>query len=106
MVKHFLFRLVQVSTSYNLQVIYLRFLTQTFTIHRTQGKWETISLTPLHRYLDVSRAITAECSTLHIASDFPGQVLTTKLQDLEMSPTITKSRCSYIVYYKKALQRR
>ena len=39
-----------------------------------QGKGEGISLTPhyhfhpLHRYLDISRAITAESSPLHIAS--------------------------------------
>ena len=40
-----------------------------------QGKGEGISLTPhyhfqpLHRHLDISRAITAECSPLHIASN-------------------------------------
>ena len=43
-------------------------------IHRQQGKGEGIFLTPLyhfhllHRHLDISRAITAESSRLHIAS--------------------------------------
>ena len=58
------------------------FLSQTFTNHRTAGKGEGISLTPhyyfhpLHRHLDISRAITAESSPLHIASifDFRPQV--------------------------------
>ena len=50
------------------------FLSRTFTIHRTAGKGQGISLTPLYRYhplhrqLDVSRAITTD-SPLHIASN-------------------------------------
>ena len=53
---------------------YLGFLSRTFTNHRTAGEGEGISLTPhyhfhpLHRQLDISRAITAESSPLHIAS--------------------------------------
>ena len=53
---------------------YLGFLTRTFTIHRHQGKGEAISLSPLyhfhplHRHLDINRAITAESWPLHIAS--------------------------------------
>ena len=44
------------------------------TIHESQGKGEGISLTPhyhfhpLHRHLDLSRAITADSSPLRIAS--------------------------------------
>ena len=51
---------------------YLGFLSRTFTNHRTAGEGEGISLTPhyhfhpLHRHLDISRAITAESSPLHI----------------------------------------
>ena len=50
------------------------FLSRTFTIHRTAGKGQGISLTPLYRYhplhrqLDVSRVITTD-SPLHIASN-------------------------------------
>ena len=54
---------------------YLGFLSQTFTNQRTVGGGGLgISLTPyyhfypLHRNLDISRAITAESSPLHIAS--------------------------------------
>ena len=53
---------------------YLVFLSRTFMIHRTAGKGEAISLSPLyhfhqpHRHLDISRAITAGSSYLHIAS--------------------------------------
>ena len=53
---------------------YLGFLSWTFTNHRTAGEGVGISLTPhyhfhpLHRHLDISRAITAESSPLHIAS--------------------------------------
>ena len=53
---------------------YLGFLSRTFTNHRTAGEGEGISLTPhyhfhpLHRHLDINRAITAESSPLHIAS--------------------------------------
>ena len=41
-----------------------------------QGKWEGIPLTlryhfhPFHRHLDISRAITAESSPLHMASSW------------------------------------
>ena len=57
-------------------VFYLGFLSRTFMIHRQQGKGEAISLSPLyhfhplHRHLDISRAITAESSPLHIASSW------------------------------------
>ena len=53
---------------------YLGFLSRTFTDHRTLWEGEGISLTPhyhfhpLHRRLDISRAITAGSSPLHIAS--------------------------------------
>ena len=53
---------------------YLGFLSQPFTNHRTTGEGETISLTPhyhfhpLHRHLDIGRAITVESSPLHISS--------------------------------------
>ena len=49
---------------------YLDFLSQIFTIHRTAGKWEAISLYPfcnfhsLHRHLDISQVIAAESSPL------------------------------------------
>ena len=52
----------------------LGFLSRTFTNHKTAGEGAGISLTPhyhchpLHRHLDISRAITAESSPLHIAS--------------------------------------
>ena len=54
--------------------IYLGFLSQTITIHRTTKTGEAIYLTPfyhfhpLHRHLDITRAITAESSPLCIAS--------------------------------------
>ena len=54
---------------------YLRFISQLFTNHAgLQRKGEGISVTPhyhfqpLHRHLDISRAITAENSPLHICS--------------------------------------
>ena len=53
-------------------LFYLGFLSRTFTNHRTAGEGEGISLTPhyhlhpLHRHLDISLAITAENSPLHI----------------------------------------
>ena len=53
---------------------YLGFLSQRFTSHRTAGKREGISLTSpyhfhsLHRHLDISWAIAAESSPLHIGS--------------------------------------
>ena len=49
---------------------YLGFLSRTFTIQRTVGEGEAISLTPschyhlFHRHLDISREITAECFVL------------------------------------------
>ena len=46
---------------------YLGFLSQTLTNHRTAEEGEAISLSP-HRHLDISRAIIAESSPLHIAS--------------------------------------
>ena len=52
---------------------YLGFLSQTFTIHGTAGEGggylfnSSLPLPPLHRHLDISRAITAESSPLHIA---------------------------------------
>ena len=55
---------------------YLGFLSRTFMIHRIAGEGEAISLTPLyhlhllHRHLDISPAITAESSPLHIASSW------------------------------------
>ena len=52
---------------------YVGFLSQTFTIHRTAGEaagylFNFYHFYPLHRHLDISRAITAESSPLHIAS--------------------------------------
>ena len=55
----------------------LGFLSRTFTIHRAAGEegGRVISLTllyhfhPLHRHLDISRAITAQRSHLHTASN-------------------------------------
>ena len=55
---------------------YLGFLSQPLTNHRTAGKEKGISLTPhyyfhpLRRHLDISRAITAESSPLHIGSSW------------------------------------
>ena len=52
---------------------YLAFLSRIFTIHRTAGEWEAISLYPfyhlhqLYRHLDISRVMTAESSLLRIA---------------------------------------
>ena len=56
-------------------IFYLGFLSRTFTIYRIAEEGEAVSLThlyqfqPLHRHLDISRAITAESSHLHIASN-------------------------------------
>ena len=53
---------------------YLGFLSRPFTNHRTAGEGEGNSLTPhyhfrpLHRHLDISRAITVGSSPLRIAS--------------------------------------
>ena len=53
---------------------YLAFLSRTFADQRTAGKGEGISLTPhyhfhpFHIHLDISWAIIAESSPLHIAS--------------------------------------
>ena len=58
---------------------YLGFLSRTFTIHRTAGEgvgyFFNSSLRfyhfhPLHRHLDISRAITAESSPLHLSSSW------------------------------------
>ena len=52
---------------------YLAFLSRIFTIHRTAGEGEAISLytfyhfSPLHRHLDSSWVIAAESSPLRIA---------------------------------------
>ena len=54
-------------------IFHMGFLSQTFTIQRTAGEGGAISLTPLyrfhplHRHLDISRAIAVESSPLHIA---------------------------------------
>ena len=48
----------------------LDFLSRTFTIHRTEGGgggYLFNSSLPLHGHLDISRAIAAESSPLHIA---------------------------------------
>ena len=53
---------------------YLGFLSRIFMIYRTAGEGGANSLSPLyhflplHRHLEISRAITAESSPLHIAS--------------------------------------
>ena len=52
---------------------YLGFLSRTFTNHRTAGEERghfnsSLPLPPLHRHLEISRAITPESSPLHIAS--------------------------------------
>ena len=71
---HLLNYLKKYSRTYLYFFFYLSFLLQTFTNHRTAGEGEGISLTPhyhfhpLHRHLDISWAITAESSLLHIAS--------------------------------------
>ena len=54
--------------------LYLDFYLEHSRITGLQGKGETISLTPLyhfhplHRYLDISRAIIADSSILHITT--------------------------------------
>ena len=71
---HLLNYLKKYSRTYLYFFFYVSFLLQTFTNHRTAGEGEGISLTPhyhfhpLHRHLDISWAITAESSLLHIAS--------------------------------------
>ena len=65
-------------TSWSVHFCFLFFCLVFFHWHSRftgqQGKWEAISSTPLchfhplHRHLDISRAITAECSPLHLAS--------------------------------------
>ena len=47
---------------------YLGFLLCTFTIQRTAAEGGGYHFDLLHRHLDISWAITAECSPLHIAS--------------------------------------
>ena len=52
---------------------YLGFISPTFTIHCTEGETRGFltslyNFNPLHRHLDISRAITAEGLSLHIAS--------------------------------------
>ena len=54
----------------------LGFLSQTFTIHRVAQEGEgylfnfSLLLWTLHRHFNISRAITAEGSSLHIASSW------------------------------------
>ena len=56
----------------------LGFLSRTFKIHRAAGEGEAISLSPLyhfhplHRHFNISRAIIAESSPLHIATSWTG----------------------------------
>ena len=71
---HLLNYLKTYSRTYLYFFFYVSFLSRTFTNHRTAGEGKGISLTPhyhfhpLHRHLDISWAITAESSLLHIAS--------------------------------------
>ena len=74
----------KVSKNFFVFFFYLSFLSWTFTNQRTAGKGGGHSLIdPPHRRLDISRAITAENSPLHIASSrhqtgnlwFPGASL-------------------------------
>ena len=66
---------------------YLGFLSRTPAIHRTSGKGEAFSLAllyhfhPLHRNLDVNRAIDAEGSPLHTANS------PTRIGNLELLST-------------------
>ena len=68
--------LIQIITVYIF--LGLGFLSRTFTIHRTAGEGEAISLNPLHyfhslhRHLDISQVITAESSPLHLAGSRTG----------------------------------
>ena len=71
-----------------------------------QGKGEDISVTPLHyfhslhRHLDISRAIIAEDSTLHVASS---RTRTRKLLDTErnwLTTKLRKHRTEENTYYK------
>ena len=58
---------------YFLFFFYLDFLSQILTIHRTAGEsyffYSALPLPPFHWHLDISRAITAESSSLQIASN-------------------------------------
>ena len=62
------------SKIWDFSFFYLGFLSRTFTIHRTAGEGEAISLTPLyhfhllHRHLVIIRAMTAVSSPLNIGS--------------------------------------
>ena len=71
-----------------------------------KGKGEDISVTPLHyfhslhRHLDISRAIIAEDSTLHVASS---RTRTRKLLDTErnwLTTKLRKHRTEENTYYK------
>ena len=78
-----------------MKFFFLGFLSRTFANHRTAGNAEGNSLTPhyhfdpLHKHLDISWAITAESSPLHIASSRTqtGNLwsLTTKLRALKVN---------------------
>ena len=63
-------KLKHVQIKVSIFFFYVDFLSGTFTNHRTAGKGEGyfINFHPLHRHLDIGRAITAESSPLHIAS--------------------------------------
>ena len=73
-----------------------------------QGKGESISLTPhyhfhpLHRHLDISRAITAESSPLHIASS---RTRTGNLWFSERKPLTTKRLLKAVMVKLKQLQK-
>ena len=86
--------LVLQSQVFRISFFYLGFLSQiTFLNHRTAGEGRGHTLTPhyhfhpLHRHLDISLAITAESSSLHIEVNWEPLVsqrisLTTKLSTL------------------------
>ena len=71
-------RVAKITRNESVFFLYLCFLSRTFTIHMEAGERGDIHLTPLyhfhplHRNLDISRVITAESSSLHIASIVAG----------------------------------
>ena len=89
---------------------YLGFFSLTFTNHRTAREGGSISLTPhyhhpLYRHLNISRAITAESSPLHIAGSrtrtreplvYDSKSLTTKLlKNIVNLSWIINTRCYF-----------
>ena len=87
---------------------YLGFLSQTFTNHRTAVEGEGISLIPhyhfhqLCRHLDISRAIAAESSPLHIVSRWTRQAYQDKFyvaRDVYSVLTIVNSVSQYVFLY-------